>query len=128
MAGDFPQNFQKFPDAFQFIKDVPVDWDDTKVISAEPGEFVVTARKKKSSEDWFLGGITDENSRKIEVKLDFLKENVEYEATIYKDGPKASWDKNPRDYVIEKLKLNSKSSLNLQMATGGGFAVSFRRI
>lgn len=128
MAGDFPQNFQKFPDAFQFIKDVPVDWDDTKVISAEPGEFVVTARKKKSSEDWFLGGITDENSRKIEVKLDFLKENVEYEATIYKDGPNASWDKNPRDYVIEKLKLNSKSSLNLQMATGGGFAVSFRRI
>jgi glucan 1,4-alpha-glucosidase len=128
MAGDFPENFQKFPDAFQFIRDVPVDWDDTKVISAEPGEFVVTARKKKNSEDWFLGAITDENSRKIEVKLDFLKENAEYEATIYKDGPKASWDKNPQDYVIEKTKVNSKSSLSLQMATGGGYAVSFRRI
>jgi glucan 1,4-alpha-glucosidase len=128
MAGDFPENFQKYPDAFQFIRDVPVDWDDTKVLSAEPGDYVVTARKKKSSEDWFLGAITDENTRNMEVKLDFLSENTTYEATIYRDGPKASWDKNPQDYVIEKMEVSSKSTLNIKMAAGGGFAVRFRRI
>jgi glucan 1,4-alpha-glucosidase len=128
MAGDFPENFQKYPDAFQFIRDVPVDWDDTKVLSAEPGDYVVTARKKKSSEDWFLGAISDENIRNMNVKLDFLSENTTYEAIIYKDGPNASWDKNPQEYAIEKMEVSSKSTLNIKMAAGGGFAVRFRRM
>jgi glucan 1,4-alpha-glucosidase len=128
MAGDFPENFQKFPDAFKFIREVPVDWDNTKIIAAEPGEFVVTARKKKNADDWFLGAITDEKRRNITFKLDFLKENTDYEATIYKDGPEASWDKNPQAYLIEKKSVNSQASLNLQMAAGGGFAIRFRKI
>ncbi len=125
MAGDFPENFNKHLDAFQFIKDVPVDWDDTKIIEAEPGDYITTARKQKGKSNWFLGAITDENARTTTIKLDFLDNNANYQTTIYKDSPTANWQTNPESYVIEKMIVTNQSSLNLQLAKGGGCAVSF---
>ncbi|MFN3851206.1 MAG: glycoside hydrolase family 97 protein [Spirosomataceae bacterium] len=128
MAGDFPDNFRKYPDAFQFIKDVPVDWDDTKVLDAEPGEFVTIARKQKGKSNWFLGAITDENSRNSKVSLAFLDENTNYEATIYQDGTDADWQNNPQSYKIEKRIVNNKTILDLKLAKGGGCAISIIKL
>lgn len=126
MAADLPEAYEKRPDAFQFIKDVPVDWDDTRILAAEPGDYLTIARQAKGKDEWFLGAITDENARNQTVKLDFLKPGQRYEATIYADGKGASWDKNPMAYQIRKMKVNSKSELKLQMAAGGGTAMSFK--
>ncbi len=125
MAGDFPDNFNKHLDAFRFIKDVPVDWDDTRIIEAEPGDYITTVRKQKGKPNWFLGAITDENSRKTTIKLDFLDNNATYQATIYRDSPTANWQTNPESYVIETITVTNQSTLNLQLAKGGGCAVSF---
>ncbi|GAA4018464.1 glycoside hydrolase family 97 protein [Hymenobacter fastidiosus] len=126
MAADLPENYEKHPDAFQFIRDVPVDWDDTRILLAEPGDFITTARKAKGKDEWYLGSITDENARQQQVRLDFLTPGQQYEATIYADGKGASWDKNPMAYQIRKQKVTSKSVLKLQLAAGGGVAVSFK--
>ena len=126
MAADLPENYEKYPDAFQFIKDVAVDWDDTKVLEAEPGYYVTIARKAKGKEDWFLGAITDENARQSEVTLDFLTPGKKYTATIYEDAPTADWDKNPKAYSIRTVEVTSKSPLKLKLAKGGGTAVSFK--
>jgi len=128
MAGDFPENFDKHLDAFQFIKDVPVDWDDTKVLEAEPGDFITTARKQKGKENWFIGAITDENARKTTIKLDFLDENARYEATIYQDAADADWKTNPEAYKIEKKVVTKKDALNLSLAKGGGCAISLIKL
>ncbi|MDU0368857.1 glycoside hydrolase family 97 protein [Hymenobacter endophyticus] len=128
MAADLPEAYEQHLDAFQFIKDVAVDWDDTRVLLAEPGEYITTARKAKGREDWFVGSITDENPRQQTVKLDFLTPGRQYEATIYADGKGASWDKNPQAYQIRKQKVNSKSTLKLQLAAGGGAAISLKPI
>jgi hypothetical protein len=125
MAGDFPENFNKHLDAFQFIKDVPVDWDDTRIIEAEPGDYITTTRKQKGKPNWFLGAITDENAHTSTIKLDFLDDNANYQATIYKDSPTANWQTNPESYVIEKITVTNKSTLTLQLAKGGGCAVGF---
>ncbi len=125
MAGDFPENFRKFPDAFQFIRDVPVDWDDTRIIEAEPGDFVTIARKQKGKSNWFLGAISDENARNTSIPLDFLENNTNYEATTYQDGVDADWQNNPQSYRIEKQIVNNKTVLNLKLARGGGCAISF---
>jgi glucan 1,4-alpha-glucosidase len=125
MAGDFPDNFNKHLDAFQFIKDVPVDWDDTRIIEAEPADYITIARKQKGKANWFLGAITDENTRKPTIKLDFLDDNATYQATIYRDTDKSDWLTNPENYVIEKMIVTNKSTLTLQLAKGGGCAVSF---
>lgn len=128
MAGDLPENFEKYLNAFQFIKDVPTDWDDTKILAAEPGEYITIARKQKGKHDWYLGAITDENSRNAVFKLDFLDKNDSYEATIYKDKESAHWKTNPAAYEIEKRKVNQNDILNVNLAAGGGCAISLKKI
>ncbi|TYZ07425.1 glycoside hydrolase family 97 protein [Hymenobacter lutimineralis] len=128
MAADLPEAYEKRPDAFQFIKDVAVDWDDTRILAAEPGDYITTARKAKGKEEWYVGAITDENARAQTLKLDFLTPGQRYEATIYADGKDASWDKNPMSYQIRKQKVDSKSTLKLQLAAGGGAAVSIKPV
>lgn len=125
MAADLPENYEKYPDAFQFIKDVAVDWDDSKYLEAEPGDYVTVARKAKGSENWFLGAITDENARTTELKLDFLSPKKKYKATIYQDGKTAHWEKNPINYEIKTMTVTSKTKLKLVLAAGGGTAISF---
>ncbi len=128
MAGDFPENFEKHLDAFQFIKDVAVDWDDTMVLEAEPGDFVTIARKAKNSNDWYLGAITDENARTSSIKLDFLDNDSVYEALIYQDGTTADWHTNPESYVIIRKNLKKNDLLTLTLAKGGGCAISLKKL
>jgi hypothetical protein len=123
MAADLIENYQNQP-AFQFIRDVAVDWQKTKVLDGEPGDFVVIARKEKNSENWFIGGITDENEREISINFDFLNENVTYKAVIYKDAADAHWNNNPLAINIDTLNLNNKKTEKIKMAQGGGFAIS----
>lgn len=123
MAADLPENYDKHLDAFQFIKDVPVDWDATKILLAEPGDYVAIARKEKRKNNWYIGAITDEAARTVLLKLDFLDSGKSYEATVYRDGNKASWDTAPEAYVIEKRRVNSKTVLNIPLANGGGCAI-----
>jgi hypothetical protein len=124
MAADLPENYEAHMDAFQFIRDVPVDWDDTKVLEAEPGDYISIARKEKGRPDWYIGAITDENSRTATLSLDFLEAGRKYQATIYKDGPDADWSSKPESYVIEKVTVTSKTRLTVKLAAGGGAAVS----
>jgi len=124
MAADLPENYAAHDDAFQFIRDVPVDWDDTKVLEAEPGDYVTIARKEKGAANWFLGAITDENARTVNVKLNFLDNGRKYTAVVYKDGAGADWKSNPEVYAIEKLSVTNKSVLNVKLAPGGGCAVN----
>lgn len=124
MAADLPENYEKYLDAFQFIVDVPVDWDDTKIIEAEPGDYITIARKAKNKNDWFIGAITDENNRTVNLTLDFLEPGKKYEATIYRDADNADWQTNPEAYVIEKKMVTSKSKLKIALAKSGGCAIS----
>lgn len=124
MAADLPENYEAHMDAFQFIKDVPVDWDQTKIIEAEPGDYLTIARKQKGKSDWFIGAITDENSRLTSIPLTFLKQDAKYIATIYQDATDADWQKNPEAYVIKKVEVNSKTILKIPLAKGGGAAIS----
>ncbi len=126
MAADLPENYERFPDAFKFIEDVAVDWDDTYVLEAEPGDYITIARKAKGKNEWFVGGITDEHSRKAKINFDFLPKGKKYVATIYSDTKDASWDKNPQKYEIKMLNLTSKSISELYIAPGGGFAISIK--
>ncbi|CAH0163751.1 glycoside hydrolase family 97 protein [Chryseobacterium sp. Bi04] len=128
MAADLPENYKKHMDAFQFIKDVAADWDDTKILSAEPGDYVVTARKAKGTENWFVGGITDENKREYTVDFSFLDKGKKYEATIYEDGKDADYIDNPQSYNIYKKQITSKSKINFKMVRSGGFAVSIKPV
>ena len=124
MAADLPESYEKKLDAFQFIKDVGVDWDDSKYIEAEPGEYITIARKAKGTNNWFLGTITNENSRSTNVPLDFLDAGKKYTAIIYADADNADYKSNPAAYKITKQVVNSKTVLNLKLAPGGGCAVS----
>jgi hypothetical protein len=128
MAADLPENYEAHPDAFQFIEDVPVDWDDTRIVAAEPGDYLTTVRRAKGLDEWYLGSITDENARQQPVKLDFLTPGRRYIATIYADGAEADWQKNPTSYQITNQVVTSKSMLTLRLAAGGGAAVSFKVI
>jgi len=123
MAGDLPENYRQHLDAFQFIVDVPVDWQDTRILDAEPGDYVVIARKDKNSEDWYIGGITDELARNMKVQLDFLTQGQTYLATIYRDAKDADWEENPAAYEIKEQRVKPGSVLNLALASGGGFAI-----
>jgi glucan 1,4-alpha-glucosidase len=125
MAADLPENYEKYPDAFQFIKDVAVDWQDSKYLEAEPGDYLTVARKEKNGERWFLGAITDENARKTEIKLDFLTPNKKYKAIIYQDSKTADWKNNPISYEVKTMEVTSKSKIKLSLANGGGTAISF---
>jgi hypothetical protein len=124
MAADLPENYEAHTDAFQFIKDVAVDWDDTKILQAEPGDFLLIARKAKNKDQWFMGAITDEQSRKFLQPLKFLDAGKKYLATIYRDAPAADWKQNPMAYEIDKFIVDQKTILRLQLAPGGGTAVS----
>jgi CHAT domain-containing protein len=124
MAADLPENYEARLDAFQFIKDVPVDWDDTKILEAEPGDYVTIARKEKGKDNWFIGAITDENARNTTITLGFLTKGKKYEATVYSDAPGANWKTNPEAYAIRKIIVNNSSKLELSLAPGGGTAIS----
>jgi hypothetical protein len=124
MAADLPENYEKHPDAFQFIKDVATDWDDTKVLEAEPGDYLTIARKAKGKESWFVGAITDENARETTLDLSFLTPGKKYKAIIYQDGKKAHWQKDPMNYTIKTQEVTSKTMLKLVLASGGGTAIS----
>jgi len=124
MAADIVEHYEANLEPFQFIKDVGVDWSETKVLNGEVGDYVTIARKERETGHWFLGSITDENARIFDVSFDFLDKNQEYTATIYKDGKDAHWDKNPLDIKIETITVNSRSKLTLVLAEGGGTAIS----
>ena len=128
MAADLIENYERFPDAFQFIKDVPVDWQDSKYLEAETGKYVTVARKDKNSENWFIGNSNGLEKRSTKIKLDFLDKGKKYEATIYQDAKDAHYKTNPQAYVISKKKVTNKSELELFSAPGGGFAVSIVEI
>lgn len=124
MAADVIENYKKFPDAFQFIKDVPVDWKDSRYLEAEPGRYITVARKDKNSNNWFLGNVNGTDTRTTKIKLDFLDRGKKYKATIYADAKNAHYKTNPQAYVISEKTVTSKSVLKLTSASGGGFAVS----
>lgn len=124
MAADLPENYEARMDAFQFIKDVAVDWDDSRILEAEPGDYVIISRKAKGSNNWFVGAITDENARNFSTPLSFLDADKKYVATIYRDADNAHWKDNPEAYVIEKFLVDSKTILKFKLAPGGGSAVS----
>ena len=126
MAADIPENYERFMDAFQFIKDVALDWDKTVYIEAEPGDYITIARKEKGAENWFVGCTADENGHEAKFALDFLNPGQKYEAIIYADAKDASWDKNPQAYTISKKVVTNKTKLSLRAASGGGFAISLR--
>lgn len=128
MAADLPENYARHLDAFQFIKDVAVDWDDTKILSAEPGDYIHTARKTKGKDEWFVGGITDENTRNYTVDFSFLPKGKKYEATVYADGDDADYINNPQSYKIYKKTVNSKSKLPMKLARSGGYAISVKSV
>lgn len=124
MAADLIENYKKHMDAFQFIKDVAVDWDKSLYLEAEPGDFLTIARKEKGTSRWFVGGITDENARTAEFRLDFLDPSKKYVATLYADGEDADYQNNPTDYRIKKGIVTAKSKLSVRLARSGGFALS----
>jgi hypothetical protein len=130
MAADLPENYNRHLDAFQFIVDVPVDLEDTKILEAEPGDYLTIARKEKRSspdsqkEAWFIGAITNENSRTASFQLAFLKLGKKYETTVYRDADHASWEKAPEAYTIEKRTVTNKTRLSVRLASGGGCAIS----
>jgi hypothetical protein len=126
MAADLPENYEKRLDVFEFIKNVPVDWDDTRVLSAAIGDHLAIARRQKGGENWYLGAITDENARSLSLKLDFLKPGKTYEAILYEDGPGAHYKSNPYPVGIRKIRVRKGQALALQLAAGGGCAIEIR--
>lgn len=128
MAADIPENYERFMDAFQFIKDVAIDWDESRYLEAEPGEYITIARRAKGTDDWFIGCTAGYNGHTSELKLDFLSPDKKYEAIIYADAKGTSWDNNPQSYTITKKKVTNRSKLKLSAGIGGGYAVSIKEI
>jgi hypothetical protein len=128
MAADTPENYDRFPDAFQFIKDVAVDWSDSKYLEAEPGQYVTVARKAKVTNNWFIGNVNGDTSRTSTIKFDFLEKGKKYEATIYADAKDAHYKTNPQAYTIRKMTVTNKSKLAQLSAPGGGYAISIVEI
>jgi len=128
MAADLIDNYKKYPDAFQFIKDVAVDWDSSYILEAEPGDYITIARKAKNKDEWFVGSITDENPREATVDLSFLPKNQKFEAVIYKDGKNANWKNNPKSYEISRQIVRTNTKLKIKAAPGGGFAMSIKPV
>ena len=124
MAADLPENYEKFDDAFQFIRDVACDWDDSKYLEAEPGDYITVARKAKGTDNWFVGGKCDENGHQTTLKLDFLDKGRKYDCTIYADAKDAHYKTNPQAYTIKQTTVTAKSSMKLTAAPGGGYAIS----
>ena len=125
MAADLPEHYQQNLAAFQFIKDVPTDWEQTRVLNGEIGDYVTIARQQRGGKDWFLGSVTDENGRVLTVPLDFLEPKKTYIAQIYRDGADAHFRDNPTDFVVESRAVSSRDTLTLRLAAGGGVAIRF---
>jgi len=125
MAADMPENYQDHP-AFQFIVDVPTDWEDTKVLNGEIGEYITIARKDRHSEEWYIGAITDEKGRTLDIELSFLERDVQYVAEVYADGADANWENNPHSYAIRQEIVDSESSMEIVLAAGGGQAIRLK--
>jgi alpha-glucosidase len=128
MAADLPGNYSKHPDAFQFIKDVPTDWDESVGLAGEVGDYVAIARKQRGQPDWFVGALTDENARTLRLRLDFLEPGQRYVAEIYRDGPQADWQARPYEMVIERRDVTAGDTLELALATSGGAAIRIRAV
>jgi glucan 1,4-alpha-glucosidase len=128
MAADLPEVYEKHRDALRFITDVAVDWDESRYVEAEPGDYLTIARKARGTPNWFIGAITDEQARQARVPLDFLDAGRAYEATIYADAPDAHWEKNPMAYRITTQRVTKETALTLSLAAGGGAAVSIRPV
>ena len=128
MAADIPDNYERFPDAFQFIEDVPVDWSNSIYLEADPARYITVARKDKKSDDWYVGAITDENAREATIDLSFLPEGGEYEAVIYEDGADAHWKDNSQSYNIRRMSVNNKTVLKQYLAPGGGTAIQLKKL
>ncbi|HLR36786.1 MAG TPA: glycoside hydrolase family 97 protein [Chitinophagaceae bacterium] len=126
MAADLPENYKKHMDAFQFIKEVALNWDDTRILAAEPGDYIDIARKAADTETWFVGGITDENARNFTVNLSFLNRGTVYKATVYEDGKEADFDTLPQRYHIYSREVTSKDSIKIKMARSGGYAIEIK--
>lgn len=126
MLADLPEYYEGNP-AFKFLQDIPVDWEDTKVLNGEIGEYITTVRKDRFSDDWYLGGMTNKKSREFEIELLFLDKNTIYEAQVYEDAPEISWEKNPEKIVISTKEVNAQSTLKIKFAEGGGIAVRFKK-
>jgi alpha-glucosidase len=126
MAADLPENYDKHPEAFRFIKQVPADWDESIGLAGEIGDYVAIARRQRGQPDWYLGALTDENARTLELKLDFLEPGRRYVAELWRDGAEADWQSRPYDMVIERRKVTAGDTLVLQLARGGGAAVHLR--
>ena len=127
MAADLPENYNQQP-AFAFIEDVPVDWEYTRVLQAQIGDYITIARKDRNSSDWYIGSITDEISRKLEVPLTFLDANTEYIAEIYADAPDTHWETNPLAIEVKKIPVDFETVLTLEMAPGGGQAIRIQAL
>lgn len=123
MVPDLPENYARRPDAFEFIRDVPADWEDTRAVNGAIGDYVTIARQERDAKDWYIGSVTDEEARELQAPLDFLPEGVEYEATIYEDGPDADWRQRPLSYRIRRETVRRDTVLSLSLAAGGGAAV-----
>jgi alpha-glucosidase len=126
MAADLPENYEARLDAFQFIRDVPTDWETSKTLQGDIGEFIVVARLQRGGKDWFLGALTNENARKLTQPLSFLASDKRYEAQVYRDGPGADYRTNPQPLTIEHRIVTRKDSLSIDMAPGGGTAIRFK--
>ena len=126
MAADLPENYERFLDAFQFIKDVALDWDRSYILEAEPGDYITIARKAKGKNEWFVGAITDENAREAIIDFSFLPEKTKYMATIYEDGKTTHWENDPMSYNIHQITVTNKTKLKQKLAPGGGTAISIK--
>ena len=128
MAADVPENYERFMDAFQFIKDVAIDWDESNYLEAEPGEYITVARKAKGTNDWYIGCTAGENGHTSKLTFDFLTPGKQYIATVYADAKDADWKENPQAYTIQKGILTNKSKMTLRAANGGGYAISIKEV
>ena len=128
MACDLPENYERFMDAFQFIKDVALNWDYSWYLEAEPGDYITVARKARGADEWFVGAVTDENAREAVIPLSFLPEGQKYEATVYADGEDADWKSNPQSYRIYTRTVKPSATLRIPLAPGGGAAVTIRPV
>jgi alpha-glucosidase len=126
MAADLPENYAKYPGPFQFIKDVPTDWSDTRVMNGEVGEYATFARKDRNGDDWYVGSITNGDARKLPLSLAFLDPGRRYTAQIYRDSDDADWRTNPHGIVLESIEVTRADSLVLRLAPGGGEAIRFK--
>jgi glucan 1,4-alpha-glucosidase len=126
MAADLPENYERFPDALRFIEDVAVDWDDTRILEAEPGDYVTIVRKAKDRDEWYAGAITDEHARTATILLDALPAGRSYAATVYADAPDAHWQTKPMAYQIKSYRVDARTVLKVPLAPGGGAAVSVK--